>query len=92
MNKCRARGCCSNGRVYKVAVMQDEVVVEQRTSYEAEIDQRASDAELILLLRKTQKEIETHGESNEMNLLLHDFVKELLKQHLLRRVQFLRMM
>jgi hypothetical protein len=82
MNKCRARGRCPNGTVYKVAVMQDEAV----------IDPRASDAELILMLRKTQKEIDTHGESNEMNLLLHDFVRELLKQHLLRRVQFLRMM
>jgi hypothetical protein len=59
---------------------------------QAVVDQRASDAELILMLRKTQKEIETHGESNELNLLLHDFVRELLKQHLLRRVQFLRMM
>ena len=92
MNKCRARGCCPIRTQYKVAVMQDEVLVDQKTSDEVEIDQRASDAELILLLRKTQKEIATHGESNEMNLLLHDFVRELLKQHLLRRVQFLRMM
>jgi hypothetical protein len=73
---------CPNRAVFKVASMQDTAVV----------DQRASDAELILILRKTQKEIETNGESNEMNLLLHDFVRELLKQHLLRRVQFLRMM
>lgn len=57
----------------------------------AGVHQKASDAELILILRKTQKEIEAHGELNELNLLLHDFVKELLKQHLLRRVQFLRM-
>jgi len=54
----------------------------------AVVDQRASDAELILMLHKTQKEIELHGESNELNLLLHDFVRELLKQHLLRRVEF----
>jgi len=66
--------------------MQDTAVVDPV------VDRRASDAELILMLRKTQKEIDINGESNELNLLLHDFVRELLKQHLLRRVQFLRMM
>jgi len=47
------------------------------------VDQKASDAELIALLCKTQAEIDVHGESNELNLLLHDFARELLKQRLL---------
>jgi hypothetical protein len=47
------------------------------------VDQKASDAELIVLLCKTQSEIDEHGESNELNLLLHDFARDLLKQRLL---------
>jgi hypothetical protein len=47
------------------------------------VDQKASDAELIALLCKTQAEIDVHGELNELNLLLHDFARELLKQRLL---------
>jgi hypothetical protein len=54
--------------------------------------QKASDAELIALLRKAQEEIEAHGELNELNVLLRDFARELLKQRLLLRVQFVRMM
>jgi len=49
----------------------------------AGVDQKASDAELIALLCKTQAEIDVHGELNELNLLLHDFARELLKQRLL---------
>jgi hypothetical protein len=56
------------------------------------LDQKASDAELIGLLRKAQEEIEAHGELNELNLLLRDFVRELLKQRFLTRVQFVRML
>ena len=48
------------------------------------VDQRASDAELIALLCNAQDEIEAHGEWNELNLLLHDFARELLKQRLLQ--------
>lgn len=36
------------------------------------VDQKASDAELIFLLRKTEEEIEEHGKLNEIDLL-HDF-------------------
>jgi len=43
------------------------------------------------LLRKIQEEIEAHGELNELNLLLRDFTLELLKQRLLRRVEFVQM-
>ena len=50
----------------------------------AGVDQRASDAELMALLRKAQDEIEAHGELNELNLLLYDFARELLKQRLLQ--------
>jgi len=46
-------------------------------------EQKASDAELIALLRKVQEEIEGHEELNESNLLLHDFATELLRQRLL---------
>jgi hypothetical protein len=55
-------------------------------------DQKASDAELMTLLRKVQEEIDAHGELNEMNLLLRDFARELLKKRLLMRVQFVQMM
>ena len=60
--------------MYGVAVMQEK----------AGVDQRASDAELIALLCNAQDEIEVHGELNELNLLLHDFARELLKQRLLQ--------
>jgi hypothetical protein len=68
--------------MYEVAVMQ----------HQAGVDQKASDAELIALLRKAHEEIEAHGELNELNVLLRDFARELLKQRLLLRVQFVRMM
>lgn len=56
------------------------------------VDQKVSDAELIVLLRKVQEEIQGHSELNELNLLLHDFAKELLRQRLLLRVEFVQMM
>jgi hypothetical protein len=55
------------------------VVMNEKTGFE----QKASDAELIALLRKVQEEIEGHEELNESNLLLHDFATELLRQRLL---------
>jgi len=58
---------------------------------EGGIDQRASDAELMALVRRAQEELEAHGESNQVNLLLRDFARELLKQRLLIRVEFVRM-
>jgi len=58
---------------------------------ESEIDQRASDAELMVLVRRAQEELEAHGESNQVNLLLRDFARELLKQRLLLKVEFVRM-
>jgi hypothetical protein len=58
---------------------------------EGGIDQRASDAELMALVRRAQEELEAHGESNQVNLLLRDFARELLKQRLLLRVEFVRM-
>jgi hypothetical protein len=58
---------------------------------EGGIDQRASDAELMVLVRRAQEELEAHGESNQVNLLLRDFARELLKQRLLLRVEFVRM-
>ena len=57
----------------------------------AEVDHKVSDAELIALLRGAQGELEAHGELNQVNLLLRDFARELLKQRLLRRVEFVRM-
>jgi predicted RNA-binding Zn ribbon-like protein len=50
--------------------MQDEAVV----------DQKASDAELIALVRRAQEELEAHGELNQVSLLLRDFARERLKQ------------
>ena len=43
-------------------------------------------------MRRAQEEMEAHGELNELNLLLRDFARELLKQRLLLRVEFVRMM
>ena len=51
----------------------------------AAVDQKASDAELIALVRQAQEALEAHGELNQVNLLLHDFARELLKQRLLQR-------
>ena len=58
----------------------------------AGVDRKASDAELIALLRKVQEAIEAQGELNELNLLLQDFARELLKKRLLLRVQFVQIM
>jgi len=57
----------------------------------AGVDQSVSDAELIALLREAQEEMEVRGELNQLNLLLRDFAREQLKQHLLRRVEFVQM-
>jgi len=59
---------------------------------EAGVDQKASDAELIALVRRAQEELEARGELNQMNLLLRDFARELLKQRLLERVEFVLLM
>jgi hypothetical protein len=67
--------------MYEVAVMQDE----------AGVDQKASEAELIALVRRAQVELEAHGELNQVNLLSRDFAREVLEQRLLLRVEFVRM-
>ena len=59
---------------------------------EAGVDQKASDAELIELVRRAQEELEAHDELNQLNLLLRDFARELLKQRLLERVEFVLLM
>jgi len=56
------------------------------------LDQKISIAELIASVRKIQEEIARHGELNELNLLLCDFMIELLRQRLLLRVEFVQMM
>jgi hypothetical protein len=43
------------------------------------------------LVRSAHEELEAHGELNQVNLLLRDFARELLKQRLLLRVEFVRM-
>jgi len=48
----------------------------------APVDQKVSDAELIALVCKAQEEIEAHAGSNEPNLLLCDFARELLKKRM----------
>jgi hypothetical protein len=42
-------------------------------------------------LREAQEEMEVRGELNQLNLLLRDFAREQLRQHLLRRVEFVQM-
>jgi hypothetical protein len=66
----------------EVAVMKDT----------AAVDHNASDAELMALVRTAQEELEAHGELNQVNLLLRDFARELLKQRLLERVEFVLLM
>lgn len=51
------------------------------------VDQKASDAELMILLRRAQEEIDAHAELNEVNLLLLDFARELLKKRLLNKCE-----
>ena len=53
----------------------------------AGVDESISDAELIALLREAQEEMEVRGELNQLNLLLRDFAREQLRQHLLRRLR-----
>jgi len=53
-----------------------------------EVDPKVSDAQWIALVRNAQKKIEAHGEPIEFYLLFRDFARELLKQRLLLRVQF----
>jgi hypothetical protein len=67
-------------------------VTEAAVKVTAEVDHKVSDAELIALLRGAQEELEAHGELNQVNLLLRDFARELLKQRLLLRVRFVRLM
>jgi hypothetical protein len=43
------------------------------------------DAELIASVRQTQDQFEARGELNELNVLLRDFARELLKQRLLAK-------
>jgi hypothetical protein len=43
-------------------------------------------------VRRAQEELQANGELNQVNLLLRDFARELLKQRLLRRVEFVLMM
>jgi len=65
---------------YKAIFMQNK----------AGVAQRISDADLIDLFCQTQEEIETYGESNELNLVLASFALELVKRHLfaVESVQF----
>jgi hypothetical protein len=64
-------------------VMQDKVGVDPKV---------LNDVELINLVRETQEEIEAHGEWNELNVLLRDFVAELVKRRVLATVQFVGLM
>ena len=41
-------------------------------------------------LEELEEELEAHSESNQLSPLLCDFARELLKQRLLRRVEFVR--
>lgn len=57
----------------------------------AAVDHKVSDTELFALVRGAQEESETHGELNQVNLLLRDFARELLKKRLSLRVRFARL-
>ena len=47
------------------------------------VDETVSDAELIALFCRALDEVEVHGELDELNVLLRDFARELLKRRLL---------
>ena len=47
------------------------------------VDETVSDAELIALFCRALDEVEVHGELDELNALLRDFARELLKWRLL---------
>jgi len=59
--------------MHQVVVMRDE----------ERADEKASDAELIVLWCKTQDQMEAHGALDELNELLSDFAIELLRRRLL---------
>jgi hypothetical protein len=67
----------------EVAAMQDKGGVDPRV-----LDER----ELIALVRATQEEIESHGEWNELKVLLSDLARELLERRVLEKVQLVRLM
>ena len=54
----------------------------------AGVDQKVSDAELTALVCKAQGEIQAHDGLNELNPLLRDFARELLKS--LRMMKLIR--
>ena len=64
----------SKTTVHEVALMQQKMRHDQEA---------LNDAGLIALLSQTEQEIEEHGESNQLNLLVRDFARELLKYRLL---------
>jgi hypothetical protein len=51
-----------------------------------------NDTELINLVRETLNQLETRDESNKSVALLAEFAKELLKQRVFTRVEFLRLL
>lgn len=63
--------------------MQDKVGVDPKA-----LDER----ELIALVRATQEEIEAHGASNELKVLLSDCGRELLERCVREKVQLVHLM
>jgi hypothetical protein len=64
--------------MYKAGVNQDG----------AEADPKLSDVELLALLTKAQEAIEGSNVANEVDLLLRDFARELMKNRLRMMKQF----
>lgn len=57
--------------------------------YEADVERKTNENELIILVRESRSDIEPDG---ELNILLHNFATDLVKRRLIRKVQFLRAM
>jgi len=55
--------------------------------YEADVEEKASESELIILVRESCNEID-----GELNVLLHDFATDLVKRRLIQKAEFLRAM
>ena len=57
--------------------------------YEADVERKTNENELIILVRESCSEMEP---DDELNVLLHDFTTDLVKRRLIRKVEFLRAM
>jgi len=71
--------------MYRRSKLNGKAVID----YEADVEPKTSENELIILVRESCNEIGTDG---ELNVLLHDFATDLVKRRLIQKAEFLRVM